>query len=72
MRKAGRPVTRTIIERAYDLARSGEAADIQHIRMRLSAEGYVQIDAHLDGARIRSELRALIAGSRAAALTATL
>lgn len=59
-------MTRNIIERAYQLAGSGEVPDILHIKMKLSAEGYTQIDAHLDGSRIRSELRGLIAGTLAA------
>ena len=50
-----------IIERAYQLARSGDVIDILHIKMKLSAEGYLQIDAHLDGSSIRGDLRRLIA-----------
>lgn len=50
-----------IIERAYQLARSGEVIDILHVKMKLNAEGYIQIDSHLDGAKIRSDLRRMIA-----------
>lgn len=49
-----------IIERAYQLARSGEVTDILHIKMRLNLEGYFEIDAHLDGSQLRRELKALI------------
>lgn len=49
------------IERAYQLAGSGEMLDVLHIKMKLSAEGYHHIDAHLDGPSIRRELRRLIA-----------
>lgn len=51
----------SIIERAYQLARSGEVIDILHIKMKLNAEGYLQIDSHLDGSKIRGDLRRLIA-----------
>lgn len=54
---------KNIIERAYELARSGEVRDILHIKMALSAEGHTHIDSHLDGARIRADLRQLIARS---------
>lgn len=47
-----------IIERAYQLASSAES--LQDIRDRLSNEGYLQVDAHLQGPKIRSDLRKLI------------
>ncbi len=56
---------RNIIERAYELAASGDAPDILHVKMKLSAEGYTHIDSHLDGSKIRADLRALIARSQA-------
>ena len=44
-----------IIERAYELARESESLD--EIRKQLSEEGYTQVDAHLQGPKIRSDLK---------------
>lgn len=44
-----------IIERAYELARQGDSLD--QIKKQLSIEGYMQVDAHLQGPKIRSDLR---------------
>lgn len=43
-----------IIERAYELAR--KAANVEEIRSQLRREGYPQVDAHLMGRKIRSDL----------------
>lgn len=48
---------KTLLERAFELARSGEAMGIVDIKTRLNAEGYIGINAHLDGGQIRTELR---------------
>ncbi len=47
----------TLIERAYQLARSGECATLQNIKRRLKAEGFVSIEAQLFGPRLQDELR---------------
>lgn len=47
-----------IIERAYQLAPTAET--LQDIRDTLSSEGYLQVDAHLQGPKIRSDLRKLL------------
>jgi hypothetical protein len=39
-----------IVERSYQLARSGACAGIEEIRRRLVAEGYVNATAHLAAA----------------------
>lgn len=44
-----------IIERAYELAKDSESLDV--IRKQLSEEGYTQVDAHLQGPKIRSDLK---------------
>lgn len=44
-----------IIARAYELARESESLD--DIRKQLSVEGYTQVDAHLQGPKIRSDLK---------------
>ena len=47
-----------IIERAYELARSGKFVDVQEIRLRLRDEGYAvsEIRDHLEGSAIRAAL----------------
>ena len=54
-----------IIERAYQIADSGEVSDILHIKTRLNLEGYFEIDAHLDGSTIRRDLKRRIAAAQA-------
>lgn len=43
-----------IIERAYQLAQT--LADVEQIRRHLRKEGYSNVDAHLAGPKIRSDL----------------
>ena len=43
-----------IIERAFQLAQ--DAANVEEIRTRLRKEGYSNVDAHLMGRKIRSDL----------------
>jgi hypothetical protein len=45
------------IERAFELARG--STSIEEVRGKLRREGYLQVDAHLSGSRIRSDLRKL-------------
>ena len=45
-----------IIERAYQLARSGEFANLPEICQQLKSEGYSEISLHFDGAAIRADL----------------
>ena len=47
-----------VIERAYELAR--QAANVDEIRHRLKCEGYSNVDAHLMGRKIRSDLVKII------------
>lgn len=47
-----------VIERAFQLA--GESASVDEIRSRLRKEGYSNVDAHLMGRKIRSDLVKLI------------
>jgi hypothetical protein len=53
MRKAA-----SAVERAFQVA--GSCATIDEIRRMLRAEGYAQVDAHLDGRMIRRELKVLL------------
>lgn len=54
-----------IIERAFDLARSGECRELLELGLRLKREGYLLVDDHLSGTMLRRQLRELMA--RAAA-----
>lgn len=47
-----------IIERAYEIA--PRSATLDEVRRQLSQEGYLQVDAHLGGPKIRSDLRKLL------------
>ena len=49
----------TTIERAYQLAESGECANVGDIKRRLSAEGYSDVQGQLYGSTITSALRKL-------------
>ncbi len=48
-----------IIERAFELARS--STTVEEVRNALRREGYSNVDAHLAGPSIRTDLRKLIA-----------
>lgn len=52
------------IERAYELARSGECRSIDEIKQRLNAERHDQVEAHLAGQSIRRDLRKLCGAQR--------
>lgn len=47
-----------VIERAYQLAEC--SANVEQIRAKLRQEGYANVDAHLAGPKIRSDLLKLI------------
>ena len=53
---ARRPVG--IIERAYELAEL--SANVEEIRIQLRKEGYSNVDGHLMGRKIRSDLVKII------------
>ncbi|QPQ54239.1 hypothetical protein IC614_07655 [Allosphingosinicella flava] len=54
----------TTLERAFALARSGECASVADIRARLKQERHDQVEAHLAGAAINRQLRALCGEAR--------
>ena len=57
----------SLIERAYELAKSGEFENVDALGKRLEYEGYTDVAAHLDGySSLRRELRTLCLQSRAA------
>jgi hypothetical protein len=47
-----------VIERAYQLAEA--SIDVEQIRVQLRKDGYSNVDAHLSGAKIRSDLVKII------------
>lgn len=51
---------KSVIERAFDLARSGEYSTIDQVRLRLDAEGYFDAREHLAGRTLRIQLLALL------------
>jgi len=58
-----RQMTRPTIERAYELARSGEAADLADLKRRLKAEGCRAVDAQLAPRSISGHLSAICAAA---------
>jgi len=50
---------KTIIERALDLARTGDYARLDELERQLRHEGYTDILAHLDSPTLRRQLREL-------------
>jgi hypothetical protein len=54
----------TVLERAFELARSGAYRELDEIEAALRKEGYYS--QHLDGPLLRRQLRDAIAASRSA------
>jgi hypothetical protein len=52
------------LERAFELARSGECASTSEIRQRLKQERYDSVEAHLQGPSITRQLRLLCEEAR--------
>jgi hypothetical protein len=57
------------LERAYQLARSGNCRGLSDIRAALKSEGYVRYDSLLDGLGLRRQLKQLCASARTQALS---
>lgn len=47
------------VQRAYELAASGECADLKEVKARLSAEKHVNVTGHLHGRSITADLARL-------------
>ncbi|MBC9033711.1 hypothetical protein IAG41_15050 [Sphingomonas sp. JC676] len=56
-------IEKTILERAFELARNGDCQCLDDIRRRLSAERYSHVDDHLAGKMIQKQLRREIKGA---------
>lgn len=54
-------MTEHIIERAFELARSGECRRMADIHQQLRSEGFTQIQAYLGGRSIKDQLNKLMA-----------
>jgi hypothetical protein len=52
------------VERAFELARTGEFRTIEEIASRLKQERQESVDAHLTGGSIRKDLRQICAETR--------
>jgi hypothetical protein len=55
---------RTTLERAYDLAKTGDCSGVSEIKARLKAEGYGAVDAELYGPTVSTALRRLCVAAR--------
>ena len=53
-----------IIERAFELARSGDYPTVSELKRRIRSEGYVAVDSHLHGASISAALRKICVAAR--------
>ncbi len=58
------------LERAFQLARTGECLNLQEIKQRLKSERHDQVEAHLQGHSISRQLRALCEEARRSRTTA--
>jgi hypothetical protein len=54
----------TTVERAFEIARSGAVRTIDDIRARLNREGFEGVQAHLSGATLKRQLKALMDSRR--------
>jgi hypothetical protein len=53
-----------IIARAFQLAQGGTCRTLSEVRSTLSKEGFTSVDAHLAGASIRKQLKAMLIAAR--------
>jgi len=53
-----------VIERAFQLAGSGEFRSLSEVKIRLSAEGYMDLGRHFSGRLLSRELRERLAAAR--------
>jgi hypothetical protein len=54
----------TTVERAFDLARSGECRTIEDIRRRLKTERFSDVDQNLHSPSLKKQLQELMKASR--------
>jgi hypothetical protein len=54
----------TILERAFELARSGDIDSLEHLRLKLHAEGYLDSRSQIAGPTLQRQLRDLMRAAR--------
>lgn len=59
-----------IVERAYELARSGSCRSVQELEGRLKAEKFDSVLSHLNSPSLRKELRQMMLEAQRARLSA--
>lgn len=69
-RMAGSRDDPSVIERAFELARSGTCQNVHEIGLRLKSERFASVEAHLAGTSIRRQLRELCGRNAAVAASA--
>jgi len=69
MGSSGSPRRLSILERAYELARTGACRSVEEIAKRLKQEQYESVETHLGGSSLRKELRQICAEARARRLS---
>ncbi|HEX8644132.1 MAG TPA: hypothetical protein VF702_09495 [Allosphingosinicella sp.] len=67
--RPGAPRRLSILERAFELARTGACRSVEEIAKRLKQEQYESVETHLGGSSLRKELRQLCADARARRLS---
>jgi hypothetical protein len=48
------------LERAFEIAKSGSARNVEDVRRQLKAERFEQVESHLGGASIQKQLKDII------------
>lgn len=56
----------SIIERAFELAKSGKCGKVEDIRVQLNRENYAGVDLYIRGGALLTQLRYLLASARPA------
>ena len=49
-------MTKSTIERAFELARGGQCRSVDDVRRKLKAENHEAVDSHLSGGTIKRQL----------------
>jgi hypothetical protein len=55
---------RTVLERAFELAQSGDVDSLEELRLKLHAEGYHESRAQISGPALQRQLRDLMRAAR--------
>jgi hypothetical protein len=55
------PLPVGVVQRAYEIARLGQVANVTDIAAQLEAERYANVNGHMQSASLRKDLRVLLA-----------